>query len=132
MGYYKPCKEFDECNRLIEEYFKTEQYEKCFEGHLALAESGYPLAECQVGYFYLEGLGVEKNLPKAFEWSKKAAEHGDWDAQYNLAAFYEEGIGTKPDLALAKYWYQQAAKQNHDLAIKKCRELGITIDEKKG
>lgn len=61
MGYYKPCKEFEQCNRLIEEYFKTGQYEKCFAGHLALAEAGYPLAECQGGYFYYEGLDVEKD-----------------------------------------------------------------------
>lgn len=129
MGYYKPCKEFDECNRLIEEYFKTEQYEKCFAGHLALAEGGYPLAECQVGYFYYDGLGVEKDLVQAFAWTKRAAEHGDRDGQYNLAFFHEDGIGTEADLDMAKYWYQQAAKQNHDLAIKKCRELGIEIGE---
>ena len=129
MGYYKPCKEFDECNRLIEEYFKRSQYEKCFAGHLTLAEAGYPLAECQVGYFYLEGLGVEKDLAQAFAWTKRAAEHGDRDGQYNLATFYEEGIGTEADLGLAKYWYQQAAEQNHDLASKKCRELGIEIEE---
>ena len=76
MGYYKPCKEFDECNRLIEEYFKTAQYEKCFQGHLALAEAGYPLAECQVGYFYLEGLGVEKDLSQALAWTKCGAAPG--------------------------------------------------------
>ena len=68
MGYYQPCPEFDECNRLINEYFETKQYEKCFQGHLPLAEKGYPLAECQVGYFYYDGLGVEKNAEKAFYW----------------------------------------------------------------
>lgn len=132
MGYYQPCREFDECNRLIKEYFQTGQYEKCFQGHLALAEGGYPLAECQVGYFYHEGLGVEKDLSKAFEWTKRAAEHGDRDAQYNLAGLYEEGTGTEADLERAEYWYQQAAKQHHELAIKRCRELGIIIDEQKG
>lgn len=132
MGYYKPCKEFDECHRLIEEYFKTGQYEKCFQGHLALAESGYPLAECQVGYFYYEGLGVEKDPLQAFAWTKRAAEHGDRDGQYNLADFYEEGIGTEACLEQAKYWYQQAARQNHELALKKCQKLGIILDEKKG
>lgn len=62
--YYKPCRELDICNELIEKYFNTQQYEKCFEGHLALAEQGYPLAECQIGYFYYDGLGVEKDLEK--------------------------------------------------------------------
>lgn len=61
-AYYKPCKEFDICNELIEKYWETKQYDKCFEGHLVLAEQGYPLAECQIGYFYYEGLGVEKDF----------------------------------------------------------------------
>lgn len=65
-SYYKPCKELELCNELIEKYWKTGQYEKCFEGHLALAEKGYPLAECQVGFFFLEGYGVERNPEKGF------------------------------------------------------------------
>lgn len=127
MGYYQPCPEFDECNRLINEYFETKQYEKCFQGHLPLAEKGYPLAECQVGYFYYDGLGVEKNAEKAFYWTKRAAEHGDRDGQFNLACFYEEGIGTGIDMEAAKVWYGKAAKQNHELAIKKCHELKIDL-----
>ena len=35
--YYKPCRELELCNELIEKYFNTQQYEKCFEGHSALA-----------------------------------------------------------------------------------------------
>lgn len=127
-SYYKPCKELDICNELIEKYFNTQQYEKCFEGHMLLADQGYPLAECQVGYFYYDGLGVEKNLDKALLWTKRAAEHGDRDGQYNLAWFYEEGIGVERDLALAKYWYKQAALQKHDMAIEKCSELGIEFN----
>ena len=79
--------------------------------------------------FYYEGLGVEKDLTQAFIWTKRAAEHGDWDAQCNLAEFYEEGVGTGADPELAKYWYQQAAGQNHEQALKKCRELGITLEQ---
>ena len=81
----------------------------------------------QVGYFYYDGLGVEKNAEKAFYWTKRAAEHGDRDGQFNLACFYEEGIGTGIDMEAAKMWYGKAAKQNHDLAIKKCHELKIDI-----
>ncbi|MBQ9458488.1 MAG: sel1 repeat family protein [Oscillospiraceae bacterium] len=125
MGYYRPCPELDECRRLIREYFETEQFEKCFQGHYPLAEKGYPLAECQVGYFYLDGLGVEKDEGKAFYWTKRAAEHGDRDGQYNLAEFYREGVGTEPDMEKAKYWYLCAAKQEHDLAIEKCGELHL-------
>ena len=128
-SYYKPCRELDICNELIEKYFTTEQYEKCFEGHLVLAEQGYPLAECQVGYFYYEGLGVKTDLEQALYWTKRAAEHGDRDGQCNLAWFYEDAIGVAKDMEKAKYWYKQAALQNHDLAIEKCKELNVSITE---
>ena len=127
-NYYKPCAELDICNELIEKYFKTEQYEKCFEGHFELAQKGYPLAECQVGYFYLDGLGIEKDISKALYWTQRAAEHGDRDGQFNLAWFYEEGIGVEKNTEKAQYWYKEAALQNHDLAIEKCKEIGIDID----
>ena len=128
-SYYKPCRELEICDELIEKYFITQQYEKCFEGHLALAERGYPLAECQVGYFYYEGLGVKKDLEKAVWWTRRAADHGDRDGQCNLAWFYEDAIGVERDMEQAAFWYRQAALQGHDLAIGKCRELGISLDD---
>ena len=128
-NYYKPCRELDICNELIEKYFNTQQYEKCFEGHLALAEQGYPLAECQIGYFYYDGLGVEKNPDKAIWWTRRAADHGDRDGQYNLAWFYEDAIGVERDMEQAAFWYRKAALQDHDLAIDKCKELGISLDD---
>lgn len=39
-SYYKLCKEYDECNELIERYFNSGELKKCFEGHLRLAEEG--------------------------------------------------------------------------------------------
>ncbi len=123
--YYKPCRELQICNELIEKYFQTRQYQKCFEGHLALARQGYPLAECQVGYFYYDGLGTEKDLEKAVYWTRRAAHHGDRDGQYNLAWFYEDATGVERDMEQAVFWYRKAALQGHDLAMEKCRELGI-------
>ncbi|MDE5589522.1 MAG: sel1 repeat family protein [Acetatifactor sp.] len=119
----------DICNELIEKYFDTQQYEKCFEGHLVLAEQGYPLAECQVGYFCYEGLGVKTDLEKALYQTDRAAEHGNRDGQCNLAWFYEDAIGVSKDMEKAKYWYRQAALQGHDLATEKCRELNVVIAE---
>ena len=126
-SYYKPCPELDRCNELIEKYFHSQQYEKCFEGHLALAQQGYPLAECQVGYFYYDGLGVEKDLAKAVYWTRRAADHGDRDGQCNLAWFHEDGIGVARDMEQASFWYRKAALQGHDLAMEKCKELGVDI-----
>ena len=70
---------------------------------------------------------MEKDLEKAFYWTERAAEHGDWDAQCNLAEFYEDGIGTEKNLEKAKEWYRKAAEQGHDMALAKCKELGITL-----
>lgn len=123
--YYKPCSEFDRCNELIEKYWNTKQFEKCFEGHMELAEKGYPLAECQGGYFFYDGIGVEKDADKAFYWTQRAAEHGDRDGQFNLAYFYEEGFGTPVNMEKAKHWYKKAAEQYHDLAIQKCQDLNL-------
>lgn len=124
-SYYKPCPELDRCDELIEKYWETEQYDKCFAGHLELAENGYPLAECQVGYFYYRGLGVGKDLAQAFYWTHRAAEHGDRDGQYNLATLYENGEGVEKDMDEAKRWYLLAAQQKHREAIVKCRKLKI-------
>ncbi len=123
MGYYKPCEELDKC-RALGIYWENKEFEKWTSGYLKIAkETGYPLAECQVGYAYSEGIGVEKDLAKALYWTKRAAEDGDRDGQYNLACCYEHGTGTDMDLEKALYWYEKAASQDHDLAIKKCEEL---------
>lgn len=126
-NYYKPCKELTQCEELIEKYWHSGQFEKCFEGHLKIAKEGYALAECQVGYFYLEGIGVEKDPAQAFYWTKRAAEHGDRDAQLNLAEMYENGTFVVKNMETAKEWYRKAAYQDHDMAIAKCRELNIDL-----
>ena len=126
IDYYKPCPEYDRCGELIDRYWKAGEYEACFKGHLELAEQGYPLAECQVGWFYLKGQGVPQDDANAFYWTKRAAEHGDWDAQYNLGTFYEAGIGTARDAEQAKRWYIAAARQGQDEALEKCRAEGLS------
>ncbi len=130
--HYEDCPEFDRCNALIDKYFTAGRYQECFEGHLKIAEGGYPLAECQVGYFYHEGLGVEKDMEKSFYWTRRAAEHGDWDAQYNLAEqFYEPGVVVERDMEEAGRWYAKAAMSGHPDAIEKCRALGVRWEEGK-
>ena len=124
-AYYRPCPELDRCNELIEKYWKAGQYEACFSGYLPLAEQGYPLAECQVGYFYAQGLGVERDLDRALLWTRRAAEHGDRDGQFNLGCFYEEGTALARDMEQAALWYQMAARQGHTEAAERLRALGV-------
>lgn len=115
--HYEPCAEFDCCNELIERYYTKGDYKACFEGHLAIAKTGYALAECQVGWFYSEGLGVEKDAEKAFYWTQRGAQHGDRDAQENLAEMYEQGTGTQANAEMARFWHTRAAENGHADAI---------------
>lgn len=123
--YYKPCEELERCEALGK-YWEDQAYEEFFNGYLKIAvETGYALAECQVGFCYLEGYGTAKDLEKAYLWCMLSAIHGDWDAQYNLASMYEAGLYVNEDMEKAKYWYQCSADQGHKLAIQKCKEFQI-------
>lgn len=123
--YYQPCEELERCEAL-NKYWESGEYEKFFKGYLEIAkQTGYALAECQVGFCYLEGYGTNKDLEKAYLWCMLSAIHGDWDAQYNLASMYEDGVYVNQDIEKAKYWYRCSAVQGHGLAIKKCNEFQI-------
>ena len=122
-SYYKPCKELGRC--LENDRYWEKDMKKWFESYLLIAEeTSYPLAECQVGFAYLEGIGTEKDLEKALYWTTRSAEHGDRDGQCTLSWIYEEGLCGTKDLEKAKYWYKKSALQQHDLSIEKCKELG--------
>lgn len=127
-NYYKPCDELTKCLE-IDKFWNKQQFTEWFKGYLKLAEqTSYPLAECQVGYAYLDGVGVEKDMQKALYWTTRSAEHGDRDGQFNLAFIYEEALCGEKNIEKAKFWYKQAALQNHDLAMEKCAELGIDLN----
>ncbi len=66
---HRPCRELNICNELMEISFHTQQYAKFHAVHMELARQVDPLAECQIGYFYYEGLALEKNIAKAVDWT---------------------------------------------------------------
>lgn len=108
---YKQRPEFDVCNDLIQKYFNEDGYETCLKEMQKLAEKGYALAQCQVGYFYLNGYGTKKNEQLGFYWSMQGAINGDHDAAENVGSCYELGLGTKLDLTQAKVWYEIAIQR---------------------
>lgn len=60
--------------------------------------------------------------------ARLSAYNGDSAAQYDLAEYCEK---SENDPAQAAFWYKKAALQGHDLALRKCRELGIDLDPPK-
>ncbi|OHC77182.1 MAG: hypothetical protein A3B62_05845 [Rhodospirillales bacterium RIFCSPLOWO2_01_FULL_65_14] len=94
----------------------TGDYKTAFEQWKPLAEAGDGPAQSQLGRFYAEGLGVEKNSGEALKWFKKATEQDEAVAQYGLGLLYEKGEGVNEDAAEAMKWFRRAAAQGYSRA----------------
>lgn len=89
---------------------KNKQYKQALHYYLMDAETfNNSMSEVQLGYFYLNGMGVTKNTTKAIYWWTKAANHGSPTAEYDLGFVYEHD----KQYSDAKHWYQQSATHGY-------------------
>ncbi len=84
-----------------------------FDDAKAAAVKGDAAAQCQMGLFYMNGIGVDRDEDKAVEWLKKAAVQNHVQAQYNLGIYYAKFSDTEA-VRLAVKWLKEAVK--HDYA----------------
>lgn len=99
---------------------KCKDYKKmALECYQALAESGFPTAQCTIGLKYRFGDGVEENIEEAARWLKKAAAQGHTDAQRNLGDMYL-GIG---NIEEAKRWFARAEALGDEYSKKQMERL---------
>ena len=80
-----------------------------FEKTKSKAEKGDRVAQCNLGWFYYKGEGVEQDFKEAMKWYRKAAEQGDTKTQFNLGAMYYKGQGVEQDNVAAYAWLNIAA-----------------------
>ncbi len=80
------------------------------------AETGDPISQNNLGTYYLNGVGVDKDYEKAIYWYQQAAGQELADAQYNIGICYLNGFGVGTDYEQAAYWFQKAADQEHTIA----------------
>ena len=80
------------------------------------AEHGHAEAQANMGFYSIQGIGVDCDTIQAVEWYQKAAEQGHAEAQYILGHFYYDGIGVTQDTIQALEWYQKAAEQEYGYA----------------
>lgn len=106
------------------EYYNKKDYNSAVQYYYESAKRGYASAQCNLGYYYENGLGVAKDLYEAVKWYRKAAEQGSKVAQYNLGLCYEFGRGVTKNITEAVKWYRKAAEQGHENAKKRLSELG--------
>ena len=76
---------------------------------------GNDYAQNVMGYYYMKGIGVEKNLEKANTLFLKAARKQNENAALNLAESYRKGIGVERNLKESLRWYRLAQRWCIDL-----------------
>ena len=96
--------------------YNAKNYTEAVRLYRIAAEQGYADAQCNLGYCYETGLGVEKDPKEAVKWYRKAAEQGFARAQYNLGLCYEYGTGVEKNPTEAVKWYRKAAEQGYERA----------------
>ena len=102
-----------ENNKFIEAHKLTEE----------LAEEGYADAEHAMGWFYEQGIGVQKSDEKAFYWWSKSAPKGIMESEGALGGMYQEGRGTTKDIEKAYYWHSIAYKNGYSWSRHNIKDL---------
>ena len=82
---------------------------RLFEESKSHAGTGDATAQHNLGVYYNQGVGVERNLRLALYWWRKSADQGFAMAYTKVANCYYLGEGVEKDLVQAMYWYRKAA-----------------------
>ncbi|MBP5419901.1 MAG: SEL1-like repeat protein [Bacteroidales bacterium] len=118
-------------NDLGEKYYKAQDYKKAVEWYTKAAEQGDARAQCNLGYCYENGRGVEQDYQKAVEWYTKAAEQGYASAQNNLRCCYVLWLGVEKDNKKAFEWITKTAEQGYASAqfnLGYCYDRGLGVE----
>ncbi|NDV45992.1 sel1 repeat family protein [Paludibacter sp. 221] len=71
------------------------------------ANQGNMYGQSILGYMYLNGIGVKKNLKKALDWSRIAAGQGEDDALYNVK-YIEENYNLNGNREIEKPYFKRS------------------------
>ncbi len=113
-----------DCIRLSIVFYQKKDFKDAFKLSKRACELGSSDGCSKVGFHYLNGLVVEKNLKKAAEYFQKSCKLNESRGCYNLALLYDKGEGVKKDEKKAKELYEKACKLRNRLA---CQVLGKDI-----
>ncbi len=84
-------------------------YARAQKWFLESAHNGIANAQYNLGVLYHQGIGVQKDIPRAVQLYRVAAANSHPEALYNLAIAYIEGVGTESDPQIANVYFQRAA-----------------------
>lgn len=91
-------------------------------------------AQYKLGQLYLNGRGVENDLPAAMNWFRRSARQGDPRAQFFLGVAYRDGWERKADLIEGYKWFYLSNKKGDLVRAEEERfdpeEVLIELDRK--
>ena len=87
--------------------------EKAFRLNADSASLGYGDAVLAMGWFYLNGTGVQRDLALASKWYKKSARKGDPRAMFSLGQMAYDAR----DFAGALLWFNRAIEKGHARSV---------------
>lgn len=90
------------------------------------ADAGDKHAQCNLGNYYYDGKGVEKDFCQAFKLYYSSAMQGFAPAQYQLAFCYINGEGVAKDKNEGIKWLKKAARKGDENAINSLKNAGIS------
>jgi hypothetical protein len=93
----------------------------------ALAESGDPVAQYQLGLLYHIGHGVPMSYRESLDWYRKSANQGNPEAQNALGMMYYVGHGVPKDYVQVYKWLKLAADQGVPSAAEKLESFKIML-----
>lgn len=94
-------------------YFDTERtnYLHAQKWYRVAATKGqHSGAQYKLGQLYMNGRGVENDLPAAMHWFRKSANLGDARGQFFVGISYRDGWERKPNFIEAYKWFYLANK----------------------
>ena len=82
---------------------------QAFDLNAQAAAGGYGDAVLAMGWFYLRGVGVERNLAEAERWYRASARRGDTRAMFSLGQL----ATIQRDYSGAQMWFARASAKGH-------------------
>lgn len=95
------------------------------------AKAGFDTAQLDMGIWYVNGIGGDRDYDRGFEWLRIAATRGNVAAQNKLAYLYINALGTRPNPVEAAKWYVLSRRAGLQDAGLEDFYLGINDDQQK-
>ena len=106
---YEQSRLYNDSLRLLEGDGVAMDEMRSFELNQSAANEGHADAILAMGWFYLNGTGVARDLEQARKWYRKSARRGEPRAMFSLGQMAHD----ERDWSEARVWFERAVKAGH-------------------